>query len=127
MQRDMMRECFPPKEGAECIDPNIPEVGHYKKLLGYLCYGKIAYIFLIVMAMHSAMAGLSELLSLWMIYLAFARVHFCQTGFLVFIFLMAGLTTMSYMFINLIFFVLFIYNVAGVYIAYKAASCFYRI
>ena len=31
MQRDMMRECFPPKTGEEIIDPMIPEVGKLKK------------------------------------------------------------------------------------------------
>ena len=77
MQRDMIRECFPPREGAECIDPNIPEVGYFKKLLGYLCVGKVFYIFAVIYALHSAMAGLSEMLSLWMIYLAFARLHWC--------------------------------------------------
>ena len=123
----MMRECFPPKEGAECIDPHIPEVGKFKKYLGYLCYGKVAYIFLIIMATHSAMMGLSELLTLWMIYLAYSRLHWCQTGFLVFIFGMAALTSMSYMFGIPIFFILFLYNVVGVIISYRAAGLFYKI
>ena len=127
MQRDMMRECIPPKEGAEVIDPMIPEVGKFKKWLGYLCYGKVAYIFLVLLALHSAMAAFSELLTLWMIYLAYSRLHWCQTGFLLFIFVMAGLTTMSYMFEMPVMFVLFLYNVAGIYIAYNGATVFYSI
>ena len=88
-------------------------------------YGKVVYIILAVFAYQSAFAGLQELLSLWMINLAYATLHWCQTGFLVFVFGMSAITTMTKMTAGWTFMLMFIYNVIGTVIAWKAAKLFH--
>ena len=90
MLNECMASAFPPKTGQEVIDINIPEVQECKNRLGCLCWGKVLYIFLAVIA-AGPMMGISEMFMLWMIYQAYARLHWCQTGILVLFFGIAAL------------------------------------
>ena len=84
--------CFP--DPANSVIPQDHDTEGPRKKVEYLMKGQVVYI-LAKAYVFGPIAGLFQLFTLWMIYLSWSTMHFCQCLFIFFFFILETFTTLG--------------------------------
>ena len=116
--------CLP--DPANSVIPEDNDTAPYRQKLEWLMKGQMVYI-LFKMALFGIIAGVFQLMTLWMIYLAWSTMHFCQTLFIFFFFTLEAMTTLGFMMQANIWplWIMAAYNVIGCIWIWQAYKAFY--
>ena len=116
--------CLP--DPANSVIPEDGDTSQPRKRLEYLMKGQVVYIILKAL-IFGPIAGLFQLMQLWMIYLAWSTMHFCQTLFIFFFFLIEAFSTVGLLMSVPVWplYLMSAYNVVGCVWIYQAYKAFY--
>ena len=83
-------------------------------------YGQFIYILFKTLTM-SLFGGLFQIIYLWMIYMSFATMHFSETGFVAFFFVIEDISSFGYVIKlgNWYYWAMVMYNVVSTYVLWK--------
>ena len=127
-----MEFCCPSPENP-VIQPN-PQSLKYRRWLRYLYYGTIAECFVRIL-LFGLMSGIFNVFDVWMIYLSWSTMHFCNLiFFMVFqvldlLMILSNFSSMqhalsNYPFLSLLLYGELLYLIISLYVSYKSFRCF---